>query len=176
MKIILIGMKACGKSTVGKLLGQKLAVDFVELDQEIEKAHLINKKEKLTFREIFRKHGAIYFRQLESEVLKKISQEKKESKFVLSCGGGTPLNPKNQRLFRQLSNVIFLNIDEKMLLPRILKHGIPEFFPYQDDPKKSLDELLKKRKPIYERVADKIISFTDEKPEQLVKKIISSIK
>ena len=53
--IILIGMKACGKSTVGKILAQKLGIDFVELDIEIEKAHLLSKKESLNFREIFKK-------------------------------------------------------------------------------------------------------------------------
>ena len=61
MNIILIGMKACGKSTVGKLLAQKLGIKFVELDQEIEKVHFMDKNEKLSFREIFRKHGPLIF-------------------------------------------------------------------------------------------------------------------
>ncbi len=174
--IILIGMKACGKSTVGKLLAQKLVIEFLELDQEIEKVHLINKKEKLSFREIFKKHGAIYFRQLESKILKKISREKTNEDFVLACGGGTPLNESNQEILKELGKVIFLDVDKIVLLPRILKHGIPAFFPYPDDPKKSLNELLKKRRPIYEKTADKIISFTNETPEELVGKIINLFK
>ncbi|KKT48032.1 MAG: Shikimate kinase [Candidatus Gottesmanbacteria bacterium GW2011_GWA2_44_17] len=171
--IILIGMKACGKSTVGKLLAKKLGIKFIELDKEIEKIHLINKKEKLNFREIFKKHGAIYFRQLESKILKNISREKKEKKFVLSCGGGTPLNENSQEILKKLGKVIFLDVDKIVLLPRILKHGVPAFFPYSNDPKKSLDELLEKRKPVYEKTADKTIFFDDETPEELVKKIVS---
>ena len=174
--IILIGMKACGKSTVGKLLAKKLGIKFIELDKEIEKVHLMNKKEKLNFREIFKKHGAVYFRQLESEVLKKISQEKKEKKFVLSCGGETPLDENNQKILKKLGKVIFLDADKMILLPRILKHGIPAFFPYPCDPKKSRDELLEKRKPVYEKIADKTISFDDETPEELVNKIINLFK
>lgn len=170
--IILIGMKACGKSTVGKLLAQKLAVDFIELDSEIEKAHLMDKKERLSFREIFKKHGAIYFRQLESEILKNILLKKRTKKFVLSCSGGTPLDENNQKILKKLGRVIFLDADKIILLPRILKHGIPAFFPHPDDPKKSLEELLKKRKPIYEKIADEIISFTSESPEELAEKII----
>ncbi len=174
--IILIGMKACGKSTVGKLLARKLGIEFLELDQEIEKVHLMNRKKKLNFREIFKKHGAIYFRQLESKILKNISREEKEKKFVLSCGGGTPLNESNQEILKELGKVIFLDVDKIVLLPRILKHGVPAFFPYPNNPKKSLDELLEKRKPIYEKTADKTISFDDETPEELVKKIISFLK
>lgn len=166
--IVLIGMKACGKSTVGKLLAKKLGIEFIELDQEIEKVHLMNKKEKLKFREIFKKHGAIYFRKLESKTLKNI----KTKKFVLSCGGGTPLDENNQKILKKLGRVIFLDADKTVLLPRILKHGIPAFFPYPNDPKKSLNDLLEKRRPIYKKVANQIISFTSQSPEELVKKII----
>jgi shikimate kinase len=174
--IILIGMKACGKSTVGKLLAQKLEIEFIELDIEVEKAHLLSKKESLNFREIFKKHGGDYFRKLESEVLKDIFQEKNAKKFILSCGGGTPLNDNNQKILKSLGNVIFLDAEKIILLPRILKHGIPVFFPFQNDPEKSLDELLKKRKPVYEKTADKTISFNKETPEEIANKIISLLK
>lgn len=174
--IILIGMKACGKSTVGQFLAQKLEIEFIELDQEIEKVHLMNKKEKLSFREIFKKYGTKYFRGLESKILKNISLEKKAKKFVLSCGGGTSLNENNQKILKELGRVIFLDADKMVLLPRILKHGVPAFFPYPADPKKSLEELLKKRKPVYEKTADETISFTNKTPKELVEKIISSLK
>lgn len=174
--IILIGMKACGKSTVGRLLTKRLDVDFIELDSEIEKKHFQKKNGKLVFREIFRHYGADYFRKLESKILNNISKEKKLKKFVLSCGGGTPLNEKNQKILKEIGVVIFLDAKDSVLLTRMIKDGIPSFFPYPDDPKKSLNELLKKRRPIYEKIADKIISFDKESPKELVEKIISSIK
>jgi len=165
-------MKACGKSTVGQLLAKEMGIEFIELDSEIEKNHWQDKKEQLTFREIFKKHGSIYFRQLESEVLKKISQEKTNESFILACGGGTPLNENNQKILKSLGRVIFLDADKMVLLPRILKHGIPAFFPFPNDPKKSLAVLLEKRRPVYKKIADQIISFTSETPEELVEKII----
>ncbi len=170
--IILIGMKACGKSTVGKLLARKLGIEFLELDQEIEKVHLMNKKKKLNFREIFKKHGVDYFRALEKKVLKTIVEKDKEKQIILACGGGTPLDPENQMLLKRLGKVIFLNAKEDVLLPRILMHGVPAFFPYLNDPKKSLSELMEKRRSIYEKAADQIISFTSESPEELVEEII----
>ena len=172
MNTILIGMKACGKSTVGRLLAKKLKIKFLELDQEIEKVHLLNKKDNITFREIFKKHGVDYFRQLESIALEKIFKEKKTKEFVLSCGGGTPLDEKNRIIIKKLGRVIFLDADEDVLFQRITKHGIPAFFPYPNDQKKSLSELLEKRRPIYNMIADKIISFENESPEELVEKII----
>lgn len=170
--IILIGMKACGKSTVGCLLAEKLNIDFVELDSEIEKIHFLNRKEKLNFREIFKKRGGEYFRTLESRVLKNIVDKSAKKRFVLACGGGTPLSVDNQKLLKQLGKIFFLNADEEILLPRILKHGVPAFFPFPNNPKKSLRELLKKRRPIYKKIADEIISFKSESPEDLVEKII----
>ena len=173
--ILLIGMKACGKSTVGKLLAKKLNINFIELDKEIEKAHFIDNNERLTFREIFRKHGAEFFRSLENKVLSSIADKSNNKRFVLAFGGGTPLNIDNQKLLMQLGTIVFLNTDEKVLLPRILKHGIPAFFPFPDDPARSLTKLLKKRRPVYESVADKIISFNSETPEALVDKILTLI-
>lgn len=175
MNIILIGMKACGKSTIGKLLAQKLEIDFIELDSEIEKAHLLNKKEQLSFREIFKKQGADYFRSLEKNVLRIIVEKNMNKQIVLACGGGTPVDENNQKILKELGQVIFLDADKEVLLPRILKHGVPTFFSNPNDPKKSLEELLKKRKPVYEKIADKIINFTNESPKELVEKIIMSL-
>lgn len=172
MKVILIGMKASGKSTVGRLLAKKLQLDFIELDNEIEKNHWQAKKERLTCREIFKKYGAAYFCALDQQALQLVAERNKNNSLVLSCGGSTPLNPKNLRLLKQLGQIIFLDTDERVLLPRILKHGRPAFFSDPDDPAKSLLELMKKRRPIYSRTADQMISFTNESPAELVEKII----
>src|SRR3989338_2165166 len=105
LKIILIGMKGCGKSTVGKLLAEKLNIPFIELDDELEKVHFQTKKYKLTFREIYQKYFQKYFRDLESSVLIRIAVEQENKNFVLACGGGTPLNPKNQKILIKLGKI-----------------------------------------------------------------------
>lgn len=169
--IILIGMKGCGKSTVGRLLAKKLGYDFIELDEEIEKKYTGEEREELTCRKIFAKRGADYFRSLETKALTMIKKNEKKY-IVLACGGGTPLERENQILLRQLGEVIFLDVDKNTLLPRILKRGTPPFFPYLDDTEKSLDELLEKRRPIYEKIADRVIKFINESPQELVDKIV----
>lgn len=174
--IILIGMKACGKSTVGKLVAEKLKMDFIELDQEIEKTYFNDKKVRLTFREIYKKYGQEYFRSLENAVLKRVFQESNEKKFVLACGGGTTLDVNNRKRLQQLGKIIYLDTDEKVLLSRIIKQGRPAFFAYPANPKKSLSELLRKRRPIYRKIAGLTITSTNEKPAQLVNKIISLLK
>ena len=169
-------MKACGKSTVGKLLAKELGIEFVEVDREIEKVHLVNKKEKLKFKKIFEKYGEVYFRKLESGALIKISQEKNKKNFVLACGGGTPIEENNQKILKQLGKIFFLDANSEILLFRILKHSVPIFFNNPEDPKKSLEELLEKRISIYEKLADKKISFTNETPKELVGIIINNLK
>jgi len=174
-KIILIGMKASGKTTVGRLLAKKLFLKHIELDDEIEKSHAMRKKEKLIFREIFKKYGEAYFRMLETQILDTFLVSNKDADFVLSVGGGTVLNEENQGKLKKGGKIIFLNPDSGILLQRILKDGIPAFFSSPGNPKKSLDELLLKRKSIYEKVADYVISFEKESPEEIIKKIMDVI-
>ncbi|MBI4990819.1 AAA family ATPase [Candidatus Gottesmanbacteria bacterium] len=175
MRIILIGMKACGKTTVGKFLSQKLGVSFVELDNEIEKKHLNDKNEKLSFREIFKKYGKKYFRDLETNTLSEISKILAGKDFVFACGGGTPLKNKNRKILKNLGKNIFLDVNREVLLERILKDGLPSFFPYPDDPEKSLDELLSKRLPVYQELAEFTLTIDKETPEEIVNKFLENI-
>lgn len=174
--IILIGMKACGKSTVGRLMAEKLKINFIELDEKIEKAYSDDKKMQLTCREIFKKHGEKYFRSLEKAALRKVFQELNDNKFALACGGGTALDANNQKLLQQFGKIIYLDIDAEVLLSRILEHGMPAFFDDKNNPEKSLTMLLKKRRPIYQKIANLTITFTNETPMQLVRKIICLLK
>ncbi|PHS66754.1 MAG: shikimate kinase [Flavobacterium sp.] len=82
MKIILIGYMGSGKSTVGKLLAKLKAIEFKDLDREIEL--LENRK----IPDIFSDNGEIYFRKKEIETLKIVLE--KNTNLVLATGGGTP--------------------------------------------------------------------------------------
>ncbi|MBI3954897.1 AAA family ATPase, partial [Candidatus Gottesmanbacteria bacterium] len=98
IKIVLIGMKGCGKSTVGKLLAERLKIQFIELDCELEKIHYQVKKEKIFFREIYQKYGQTYFRKLETKALKMLLREFVDKNYVLACGGGTPMDSQNRKI------------------------------------------------------------------------------
>lgn len=169
-------MKGCGKTTVGKILAEKLHAKFVDSDTEIEKVHRMNKNEILSFREIFKKYGESYFNTLDIQTLQNIFGEFNNTDFVFASAGRTPLQEENQDILQRLGVIIFLNVERNVLLKRILKDGIPAFFPYPDDPGKSLDELLKKRSSTYRKLANLTIDITSETPTEITDKIIRSLK
>lgn len=173
INIVLIGMKGCGKSTVGKLLAEKQNIKFIEMDNELEKAHFKIKKEKLTFREIFQKYGQKYFRRLETTTLNKFARTLKNKNYVFACGGGIPMDTQNQKILLKLGKIIYLKPDCKELYERIISGGVPAFFPYPDDPKTSFDEILKSRNLIYENLSDSVLDCKKKDPEQIVKMIQS---
>ncbi|MCL4339491.1 shikimate kinase [Patescibacteria group bacterium] len=171
MSIVLIGMKASGKTTVGKILAKKLNMRFVDMDNIIEKKYKIKSGQSLSFREIFKKYGEKYFTNLESECLSEVCKET-NGNIILACGGRTPLTKRNQNLLKKIGPAVYLDVDKKELLSRILKNGLPAFLKYTNNPGKSLDMLLKVRNPIYEEIADIKISCSDKKPDKIAGLII----
>ncbi len=175
-KIILIGMKSSGKTVTGNALARGLGIPFIDLDDRLERRHQEEAGENLAFREIFKKYGADYFRALENAALDGLAGELKEGSFVLSTGGGTPLDANNREALKKLGTVVFLDAEDAVLLPRIIAKGVPAFFPYPDDPEKSLVELMGVRRPAYERAADITVRCGAASPEALAEKISAALK
>ncbi|MCP4692964.1 MAG: hypothetical protein GY859_33290 [Desulfobacterales bacterium] len=175
-RIILIGMKSSGKTVTGKALAKGLGVPFIDLDDRLERRHSEEKRETLGFREIFKKYGADYFRALENAALKSLPADLEGGSFVLSTGGGTPLDEKNRGVLKKLGTVVFLDAEDAVLLPRIIAKGVPAFFPYPDDPGKSLAELMAVRRPAYERAADLSLQCGAETPEALAERIRENVE
>lgn len=171
-KIILIGMKGCGKTTIGKLLAKKLNIDFIDSDLEIENLHKLKNNENLSFREIYKKYGEVYFNCLDRECLLSIYEKSKNKNFVLACAGRTPLKKSNQEILVKMGEIIYIKPDMQVLYERITKNGIPAFFPYQDNPRKSFEELIKQREPVYKKIADITIESGDLSPEEIIAKLI----
>ena len=120
MRIIFVGMKGCGKTTLGTLLAEKLQIPFIDSDASIEKMHEQERGEAIPFREIFKKYGEQYFSALDSKTLKQIAKEFGNTDFVFACGGRTPLQEENQEILSGLGKVIFLKVEKAVLLKRIL--------------------------------------------------------
>jgi shikimate dehydrogenase len=107
MNIALIGMPASGKTSVGKLLSEKLQKTFVDSDNEIVKAQ--NKK----IPEIFEEFGEAYFRNIEKNVIKELSMLNSQ---VISTGGGAILNSENIENLKANSRIYFLDRPLDMLV------------------------------------------------------------
>jgi shikimate kinase len=171
-RIILIGMKASGKTSVGRALAARLDVPFIDLDAWLEQAHEAETGERLPFREIYRTHGGDYFRRLERATLAHLAQDSTPPRFVLAVGGGTPLAEANRHALRALGTVVLLDPEPAVLLARIVRDGVPAFFPYPDDPARSLDELLAARRPLYQQAAHLSLPCGSEPPDILAHRIL----
>ena len=112
-KIILLGYMGCGKSTIAKLLAEKVSLPYLDLDEIIEK------KEKSTVKNIFSEKGEIYFRKLEHDIFSDLM--KNQDSFILSLGGGTPCYANNHELLKG-ENIfsIYLNGSVATLYDRLI--------------------------------------------------------
>jgi shikimate kinase len=176
MRIILIGMKGCGKTTIGRLLAEKLRIPFIDADTEIEKMHKRERGEALSFRQIFKQYGEEYFHALDTRTLRHIGHEFASTDFVFACGGRTPLQEENQEILPGLGKIIFLNVEKGVLLKRILAQGIPAFFPYPDDPERSLDELLRERAPVYRNLANLTVDIGEETYQEIIHTLLRELR
>jgi shikimate kinase len=175
-KIVLIGMKSSGKTTTGKILAEKLGMPFTDMDTQIELLHAKEKNEPLPFREIYQKYGGDYFRRMETAALEALALLPETEPIVLATGGGLPLAAENRAILGRLGAVVFLDLAPEQLLKRIVAGGIPAFFPHPDDPKRSLDEILAVRRPVYESIAQLTITCDKQSPEEIAGAIIEKLQ
>ena len=133
--IILIGMPGCGKSTVGKLLAQRLGRSFVDADSRIVDTA------GMSIPEIFAHSGEEGFRQIETQVLSDLGMR---SGLVIATGGGCVTQERNYPLLHQNGTCVWLTRD----LAKLPTDGRPL------SKNGRLEQMYQIRKPLYERFAD----------------------
>ena len=106
--VYLIGYMGAGKTTITKLLADELHVPFYDTDQEIEK------NQKRSVSEIFKKDGELYFRMLETELLNNINQNS-----IIACGGGLQIHNNNMGLINSKGISIYLKASNNCLFNRL---------------------------------------------------------
>lgn len=153
-KVILMGFKGCGKTTVGACLAEALGVPFVDTDRLVEEIFRGRTGESLSCREIFRQRGEGYFRELEREVLE---QACRPGEAVIALGGGAIEQPDLLARLRQKGLLVYLQVGADELFRRIESQGLPPFLSPRD-PRGSFEELLRRRSPGYEEWADVTVS------------------
>ncbi|MBI4187018.1 MAG: shikimate kinase [Chloroflexi bacterium] len=165
--IALIGFMGTGKTAVGKALARKLNKKFVEMDA------LIEHKAGKPIPDIFRQDGEIAFRELEIEAVKEISRGEN---LVIACGGGVVLNKINIDRLRTGSVMVYLTASPGVIMKRTLKDGDTRPLLKVPDMAGQIRELLKFRRPFYERAADIKVNTSRLDVDAVAEQIVSRFR
>ena len=148
-RIALVGLRGAGKTTLGQLAAQALAVPFVELDREIERAS------GMELSEIFAVHGQAMFRSLERQCLETIVA--RFERVVIATGGSLVTEPATYDLLLSTCFVVWLSAAPDEHMSRVLAQG--DLRPMADGPQ-AMDDLkaiLESRTPLYAK-ADAVVN------------------
>lgn len=162
--LVLIGMMGCGKTTVGKLLAQKLGFPFVDTDAYIES------KLGRSIPELFAREGEGYFRAQEREAAEELARREN---LVIACGGGLPTQEAAIAPLKASGMVFWLRRDAG----QIYDSGILGDRPLAQAGRAAFVERAAQREPIYHRWADYFISNsnTPEEAEALISTIYQEV-
>ncbi|KUG05057.1 shikimate kinase i [hydrocarbon metagenome] len=164
--IVLIGFMGTGKSTVGIKLAERLKMQFIDMDREIEKLT------GMSIPMLFKKHGEIRFRSEEQLMSQKLSER---TNLVIATGGGVVLNKENVESLRKSGILICLDADPRVILSRVnRKKGSRPLL------KKNLDiedieKMLNDREEYYS-LADYRIDTSLKEMDKIVQEIIQIVK
>jgi len=139
--ISFIGMAACGKSTVGKAVAEKLNDNFVDTDL------LIEQKNGLSLEEIKNKYGYKFVRAEEEKVILDLNSSNK----IISTGGSAVYSSKSMMHLGTFSKIIYINTPLEIIMKRIdvgQKRGlaVPDGMPIPD--------IYNEREPLYQKYSE----------------------
>lgn len=160
--IVLIGFMGSGKTTLGLKLSYLLRMPVEDTDK------LIERQEGRSITQIFADDGEAYFRELETEMLRKCGNRKYER--ILSVGGGTPVNPVNRELLHKCGTVVYLRVAPETVYER-LKNDTTRPLLQCEDPLEKIRELLAVRDAIYTECADIILDVDNRHSDELAEEL-----
>jgi len=164
MRIFLAGFMGTGKSSVGRLLAQRLGLRFIDMDEEIEG------EEGLSIPQIFQDKGESYFRQKEKEWVKRLV---KENDIVVALGGGTVVDEENLRLLKETGTLILLKASPQIIYERTKNYTHRPLLNVEN-PLSRIEELLARREEFYNRIPLQIdtASFSQEQVAQAILELL----
>ena len=158
--IILTGFMGTGKTVVGKELSDILSMKLIDVDSEIEKSC------GMKIGDIFRDLGEEQFRNIETEMIRKIANERHS---IISTGGGAVIREENMQVLRENGIIFCLCAGPGTVLKRTARSSERPLLKV-DDPMKKIIDLMYYRKPFYEK-AGIMIDTENKNPLQIAEEI-----
>ncbi len=165
--LALVGYRGSGKSTVGKIVANRLGRPFLDADVELEACA------GESIRSIFAARGEPAFRDLEEETLAKLVRSHPEA--VLATGGGAVLRATNRCLLMQFGFVIWLQVDPDELIRRLeadLQAGAARPPLTAAGTLAEVAAVLHERQPLYAKTADAVIATLNQTPDAIAEQIL----
>ncbi len=167
MNIALFGFMGVGKSSVGRLLADRMGLTFVDIDEEIVR------RTGMTISAIFEEEGEARFREIEKEITGEVTGLDDR---VIACGGGTVLDPNNLAALRSGSTMVLLTANIETIINRVEdEEGVRPLLEVEDR-KRRIEALLMKRHPAYIEAADLILDTTGQDPQAIAEAIIENLR
>lgn len=164
--LVLVGMMGVGKSTVGRMVAGELGRPLFDSDDMIEQ------RTGRTVREIWSTDGEAAFRALEADTLVEALAEPEPS--VIAAAGGVVLSDRNREALKRAdAHVVWLLADVGVLLDRV-RHGAHRPL-LDDDPEGTLQRMYAERAPLYQEVADAIVSVDNRTPTEVARAVLRCV-
>jgi shikimate kinase len=167
--LLLIGYRCTGKTTVARLLAERLGWDWADADAYLEAKH------GQSIRTIFAEEGEAGFRDKEAAVLAELCGR---TRLVLATGGGVVLRPENRERLKQAGPVIWLTADPQTILARMENDAsTAERRPAltASGGLQEIEELLRLREPLYRECASLTVDTTSRTAAEVVETILAQL-
>lgn len=163
MNLVMVGFMGAGKTTIGRRLARRLGYFFLDMD------NFIVREENKEISEIFSEHGELFFRQMETNLLRRLISVENT---IVSTGGGVVGTEGNFELLRKIGTTVYLKAPREDIIERLKRSQHRPLV--QENLEETVFSLMKKRAPLYEQ-ADHIIETQGLTPHQIASQIIQAL-
>ncbi len=163
--VVLIGLMGAGKTSIGRILAERLGLPFVDADAEIERAA------GATIEEIFARDGEAVFRSGERRVIERLLAG---PPAIIATGGGAFMDASTRATVRERGISVWLKADLETLVKRTARRGGRPLLA-QGDPREVLARLMAQRYPIYGE-ADVTVETGEEPAESVTDAVIAALE
>lgn len=170
MNVVLIGYRACGKTTVGWALAERMGRPFLDTDA------LIRERAGKSIRELVTAGGWPAFRRAERACIRQIAHR---DNLVISLGGGAVLDRRNVADLKRKGIFFWLIADAATIRKRLAQ--APESDDQRpplsgEDARSETEALLREREPVYRRAADRTVATSQRTVAEIVAEIIAALE